>query len=91
MHIKNVDPIVILDVRFDLSEVGVFLTAENVRLVTNSKMHVHCTYIHFGVKSKYFVHSTTVHKRTAQLVPELIFRNLQVHGTRDGNANDQKI
>jgi hypothetical protein len=80
MHIKNVDPIVILGIRFDLSEVGVFLTAENVRLVENSIMHVCTLYIHcISVSSLSILYTVQQYtKRTVQLVPELIFWNLQV-------------
>jgi hypothetical protein len=58
----------VLGVRFDLSEVVVFLTAEKSR--THCEVHSACTpstsYVHYvGVKSKYFVFSTTVHKQNS--------------------------
>jgi hypothetical protein len=64
---EYVDPIVIFLVRFDLSEARVFLTAESVRHVANSILHVHCTYISLRWKVEVFVLSirTTVHKHNS--------------------------
>ena len=59
------DAIVILLVRFDLSEVHVFLTAEYVRHVANLIMNVHCTSISFRFQVQVFLLSTTVHKRNS--------------------------
>ena len=64
---NHVDPIVIFWIRFDLSDVHVF-----VRHVANSKMHVHCTYntFHSGFKSKDFYSVQQFTNKTVQLVPE---------------------
>ena len=62
---NHLGPIVILLGRFGLSDARVLLTAENVRHVANSIMHVHCTYISLRCQVLVFVLSTTVHKHNS--------------------------